>query len=123
MLCGDGHRVLAATSHDADICAFDAIVDDGSVNEEGLQFFFLRWDGDDNQPVAGTGFDGLDVKGCGERKESILDGLAIAAVGCCVDRNRFDTLDEFAARDALGVHAYDDDAAFLGICEPADRFG
>jgi hypothetical protein len=55
LLCGDGDRVLAATSHDADVRAFDAAVNDGPMYEEGLEFLFLGWDGNYNQPVAGTG--------------------------------------------------------------------
>lgn len=123
LLCGDGDRVLAATSDDADVRAFDAAVNDSSVNEKGLQLLFLWGDRNDNQPVTSTGLDGLDIESGGEREDSILNGLAVAASGCCSDGNRSDRLDELAARDALGVHPYDDDATFLGICEPADCFG
>jgi hypothetical protein len=101
LLCGDGDRVLAATSNDADVRAFDAAVNDSSVNEEGLHFLFLRRDGNDNQPIASTSFDGLDVEGCGKRKDSILNGLAVAASGCCFDGNRSDRLDQLAARMRL----------------------
>ena len=121
LLCGNWDGVLAAAPDNADECAFDATVNDGTVDEKRFELFFLWRDRHNHEAMVGTCFGGFDPQVVGKREDAILDGLSVAAEDASIDRYRFDGLDDLAARHSLGFHANDYDSAFLCVGEPADR--